>query len=479
HGSFYEQEAKEKLQTSPPFKMTEKACFTARGDLRTLARISLPLMFYLFCECLTLASERVFLSYYSLEAVQGALSGLYLAAIFQLSTVAIASMAQVFVGYYHGGGERIQIGPCVWQLIWFSLLSSLLVLPLSHLASLWYFKGTAIEQVGREYFKVLSYGNFLFPLNAALTSFYLGRGKTVLVSIATITSYGLQLLLSWLLIFGVQGIIPPLGAQGAALGQCLSLGSLSLFFFFLLMRKSHRDCYQTNQWKLRPSALWGFIRPGLVRALNQFVIRLYWILYVSLILKKGGLYLDVLTVGGLVFAFFRFIIVGLLQAMLTITSNLLGKKSYHELWRFFRSSSLYVGMISGLLFIVLIYFPNVLLCFFDPSSKALFTQLFHKINLSMWALLTLIFMQCCPLAALTAMQDLKCQFYSTLFVSTVPFLSVYFGLKWDLLQPDQIWIVSVCEALIFATVYSLRLRLNLATNKLDFLSRKVTPLKTN
>lgn len=459
--------------------MTEKACFTAKGDLRTLTKISLPLMLYLFCECLTLASERVFLSHYSLEAVQGALSGLYLAAIFQLSTVAIASMAQVFIGYYHGGGERIQIGPCVWQLIWFSLLSSVLVLPLSHLASLWYFKGTTIEQVGREYFKVLSYGNFLFPLNAALTSFYLGRGKTVLVSIATIASYGLQLLLSWLLIFGIQGIIPPLGAKGAALGQCLSLASLSLFFFFLFMRKSHRDFYRTNQWKLRPSALWGFIRPGLVRALNQFLIRLSWILNVSLILKKGGLYLDVLTIGGIVFAFFRFIIAGLLQAMLTITSNLLGKKSFQELWKFFRSSALYVGMISALLFILLIYFPNALLCFFDPSSKVLFTQLFHKINLSMWALLTLVSVQCCPLAAITAIQDLKCQFYSTLFVWIIPFSVFYFGLKRDLLQPDQIWAVNASEALIFAIIYSFRIRRKLTTFDLDFHLSKVTPLKIN
>lgn len=152
------------------------------GSFGTLVRNSLPFFLFLFCESLTTFGERIFLSYHGVEALSGALNGMYLAFIFQSPCIAIASMAQVFVGLYQGRGELKRIGPCVWQLIWFSFLSLAVTLPLSMWCSSLYFRNTSIEQMGIHYFNVLNLGNFLFPLSTALTSFYLGRGKTVLVT---------------------------------------------------------------------------------------------------------------------------------------------------------------------------------------------------------------------------------------------------------------------------------------------------------
>ena len=65
------------------------------GNLKTLTRISLPIMLFLFCEALTLFFERIFLSYHSMNAVHASLNAGYLATIFQSPCVAIAAMAQV------------------------------------------------------------------------------------------------------------------------------------------------------------------------------------------------------------------------------------------------------------------------------------------------------------------------------------------------------------------------------------------------
>ena len=131
-----------------------------KGDLRALIRISVPLMLFLFCEALTLFCERIFLSYHSIDSVHGSLSASYLAKIFQAPCIAIGAMGQVFVGFYQGSGEYKQIGPCVWQLIWFSFLSFLITLPLSYLVSSWYFRGTAIEKIGVECFLILCFRKF-------------------------------------------------------------------------------------------------------------------------------------------------------------------------------------------------------------------------------------------------------------------------------------------------------------------------------
>src|SRR5687768_7157956 len=100
-----------------------------RGDVLTFIRISFPLLLFLFCESLTTFFEYIFLSHHSPEAVSSSLNGTYLAFMFNSPCVAIASMAQVFIGYYQGSGELKRIGPCVWQLIWFSFLSLIITLP--------------------------------------------------------------------------------------------------------------------------------------------------------------------------------------------------------------------------------------------------------------------------------------------------------------------------------------------------------------
>jgi MATE family multidrug resistance protein len=217
-----------------------------RGDLRTLIRISLPFTLFLFCESLVAFWERIFLSYQGIEAVSSALNGAYLAIAFQAPCIGIASMAQVFIGHYQGRGELKRIGPCVWQLIWFSLLSLVITLPLSFWSSSLFFRGTAIQQLAPPYFNILAWGNFLFPLNVALTSFYLGRGKTMLVTLLLLASYACNVVLCWALIFGIKGLILPLGIRGAALAKCISMGIFCLIFLGSFLNRKNRELYDTG-----------------------------------------------------------------------------------------------------------------------------------------------------------------------------------------------------------------------------------------
>lgn len=295
-----------------------------KGDLRTLMRISIPLMFFLFCEAITFFCERVFLSYHSLDSLRGSLNATYLATLFQSPCVAIAVMAQVSVGFYQGNSEYKRIGPCVWQLIWFSFLSFLVTLPISYQVSSWYFRGTVIEKVGVEYFMILALGNFLFPLNTALSAFYLGRGKTLLVTSLMLTSYVLNLFLSWLLIFGTAEIVPALGAKGAALAKCISLGIICCIFFSTFLSRKNREIYSTDFWRFSPTALWHYVCPGLVRALGYLSSKICWVAACYVMIKKGGRYLDVLTIGGTIITFLVFTTNGLYKAILTIASNLIG-----------------------------------------------------------------------------------------------------------------------------------------------------------
>lgn len=438
--------------------MDEACTPIIKGDLRTLIRISLPLMFFLFCEALMSFCERIFLSYHSVESVPGSLSAGYLATVFQAPCIAIAAMAQVFVGFYQGSNEYKRIGPCVWQLIWFAFLSFLITLPLSYLVSSWYFKETVIEKVAIEYFLVLAFGNSLFPLSTALASFYLGRGKTLLVTSLMLTSYALNLSLSWLLIFGVANFIPSLGAKGAALAKCISLGAICSIFFVTFLTKKNREIYHTHLWRFSPTALWQYISPGLVRALGYLSSKICWTATCYVMIKKGGHHLDVLTIGGTVISFLVFTTNGIYKAILTIASNLIGAEKSSELWRLCRSFILYAGIITALLGLPLIFFPDILTHFFDTSSKEIFRKTFKEISYWIWLYMFAVTVQMSFCALLVTLKELKSQLYCYFLLWPLSSLFVYFGMGLKGWQADKLWLLIAFESTATMLFFFIRLR---------------------
>lgn len=428
----------------------------ACGDLRALMRISMPLMLFLFCESLSSFCERIFLSYHSTNAVYGSLNASYLATIFQSPCIAISAMAQVFVGFYYGGRNQHQIGPCVWQLIWFSLLSLLITLPLSFLGASWYFKDAAIREAGLDYFMILAFGNFLFPLNTALSSFYVGRGRTILVSTLMLSSYAVHLGLSWLLIFGAPPFLPALGPKGAALAKCLSLGLLSVVFFSFFLNKKNRILYRTHLWQFSPRALWHYMRPGMARAFGYLSSKVCWVTTSYIIISKGGAYLDVLTVGGTVITFLVFITAGIYRATLTIASNLIGAGKIVEIKTLCRSFTLYALGIAALLTIPLLFYPHSLIYFFSDSAQEIFLRTFKSINHWILIYILALTVQSSFCALLVTLKDLKIQLYCSIFISPIPIFLAYFGLgRWS---ADKLWAIMIFENMALLLFFFIRLK---------------------
>lgn len=427
-----------------------------KGDLRTLFRISSPLMLFLFCETLTAFCERIFLSHSSVNAVHSSLNATYLAYIFQNPCMAISAMAQVFVGLYQGSGELKRIGSCIWQLIWFSILSIFLTLPLSLWGASLYFRGTVLQEAGMQYFLILALGNFLYPLNTALASFYLGRGKTLFITSLMLATYAFDILLSWVLIFGAQPIIPPLGVQGAALSKCISLGLFCCLLFAAFLSKKNRELYDTGNWRFSFPALWEYVKPGLVRAFGYLSARVWWIAISSLMIKKGGEYLEVQTIGGTIINFLVFISNGMYRAILTIASNLLGAERYSEMWRLCRSAFVYVLSIGTILALPLLFYPNSLLCFFDPSLRATFEITFSGINHWIWLYIIALALQMSLCGFLVAARDLKTQLYCSLFNFLLTFVPIYLTIGLNAWNPKILWMTMAFDNLILASIFFFR-----------------------
>src|SRR6185436_11459533 len=125
--------------------------------------------------------DRLFLTWYSQEAVAGAVTSLFTVWVFISLFLGTGEYLTTFVAQYLGAGRPRRIGPVVWQGIYFSLAAGLFVASLTPLArpvfeAAGHAPGVMVHEVS--YARILMWGAFPIILMATLSTFFAGRGST-------------------------------------------------------------------------------------------------------------------------------------------------------------------------------------------------------------------------------------------------------------------------------------------------------------
>ncbi|HWX24734.1 MAG TPA: MATE family efflux transporter, partial [Vicinamibacteria bacterium] len=202
--------------------------------------------------------NRLFLTWYSAEALAGAVTGFFVAISLIGLFSATGEYLTTFVAQYLGAGRPERVGPEIWQGIYFSALSGVFVATLSPLAGpLFRWAGHEPLVMGYEvaYTRILMMGAFPIILMATLSTFFAGRGETRVVLLVTLMVTALNVLLDYLWIFGHWGF-PRGGVVGAALATITSESFGALAFFALMTRKPLREAHRTlSGWRLEGDLL--------------------------------------------------------------------------------------------------------------------------------------------------------------------------------------------------------------------------------
>lgn len=427
------------------------------ASLRELLFLSLPLILGLFSTSFMGFCDRLFLARYSMNAWQGSVAASNLILLFQHPLLRVVMMTQVFVGLYYGSRKYEQIGPAVWQMIWMSLFSMILTLPLSKIAAPFFFEGTTVQMEANLYFSTMMLVNFLFPLGTALSVFFIGQGRMNIIFFATLLSQIVNIGLDYLLIFGMEGFFPPLGAFGAALATGIAQLIFCLLLFSQFLKKRERELFATGDCSFKWSPFWKQFQTGLPRAIGRLIILIAWGGISRFMTVKGGDFLRVLSVGSTLTLLFTFINDGMHQGLVTIASNLVGKRDYARLWKLVRSSLLMLGIMTSVLAIPYLIFPEYTLSFFfsealSPQSL----QILKRSCISLWVFFFFYGYNAIGLSLIMATQDMK--FYlSVIWVTLVTsFAPVYFGMNYLNWPPDVVWHVISFDGLFFGSLFLLR-----------------------
>lgn len=422
-------------------EMIEKQiAFNLTGKVKEFTLLFIPILLVSFSSCLFLLVEKVLLAQLSIEEMEAAVSVAYICQIFQIVCISLAMMAQVSVAGWFGAKNWKTIGPGIWQFIWFSFLSMLITVPIGLAYGNYFLAQTSIQEIAHPYFYFLTSINFIYPLGTALSCFYLGRGKTRLVLIASVGSQILKIALAIPLILGWDPWIPSFGLLGGAISTLLAQGGYCVVLFAAYCSSENRKNFSSNIWKFQPKLFWECIQPGILRATNRILNVTCWASIAQLMAAKGGDYLIILSIGGALSLFLPFLGDAICQAQTIIVSQIIGARKFNLLGRAFFS-----GILLALVFVVL---TSILLVGFSTFTfEYLFTNVtldpgvVHRVFLGVWISFAFYTFGYVGISYILAFKDMNFSLFMGAFNWINGYLLMYIALEKIEISADLFWLI--------------------------------------
>jgi MATE family multidrug resistance protein len=244
------------------------------GGCAEVLVMSLPLTISIGAQSIQMFIDRMFLTWYSADAMSAAMqAGITSFAIGSLF-VGTASYVNTFVAQYTGANRADRTGPAVWQGIYFSVMSGLIMLCLIPLARV-LFDWMGHEQVIRHnevvYFQIMCIGMLPVFIASCLSGFFIGQSRTRIVMYANLIATTVNILLDYVLIFGKWGF-PRWGVAGAAWATVIASFFSVLLYLCLFFRSDYRArCASLSGWRFEAQLFLRLIHYGLPNGV-QFML---------------------------------------------------------------------------------------------------------------------------------------------------------------------------------------------------------------
>lgn len=238
-------------------KLYKSDFLTNDGSILNVLRVALPLILSSSCHAVNMFMDRLMLTRYSQSSAAAALTSGLTSFTLQCFFVGAVGYAGTFVAQYSGANQNKRVGTAVWQGIFLALAGAVFMAS----CCLWipYLFAAlnhepAVEKQENIYFTWLALGSGVFLLQQALSCFWSGRGKTMMVLLVSILVTMLNLPLNYIFIYGKLGC-PEMGTAGAALGTVLAaLAGLVIyaagFFGLKSSRKHFSTCSNIFDWDM-------------------------------------------------------------------------------------------------------------------------------------------------------------------------------------------------------------------------------------
>ena len=327
-----------------------------------LIKLTLPILLALWSTHLLNIVNRALLLQHSPAVLNVAALSISYCGAFTAFFYRVARIASVYTGQLNGARDHQHLASPMWQMIYLALFSTLFFLPMTYLVQ---YSPLLPDNYANEiiHYRQLIFGTApFFIAYTALLAFFSGKGKTKLIATITIAGGVIRTLLNYLLIGGIPGKLPALGAIGNAYAQIfVKIVEFSILGYCLIAGVHVRIDWQTCRFNLK--LFLNCIKTGFPLALNSFLALAIWHLIHLKLSHYSTELTTVWSISSSIFICLNFASQGIGKATAIAVSNLIGKQNLsaiHQVYRRFLLISLVLALIlCGILTAICFYLSRL------------------------------------------------------------------------------------------------------------------------
>lgn len=245
-----------------------------QGGYRDVLKIAIPLILSTGAWSILLFVDRMFLAWYSPEAIAAAMPAGMASFALMCFFIGTAAYVGTFVAQYYGAEEHQKVGAIVWQGIYLAMFALPVIFVAFFLADLFFASLGHTAEVAKleaDYFKLLMFSAPFLIASNALSSFFSGLGKTIIVMWVSVLIMMINILLDYLFIFGFWGL-PAMGVSGAAIATNIAICCGFLVYTSLFLSQHNQSEFHTyKNWRFDYRLSKRLIHFGLPNGVRLFI----------------------------------------------------------------------------------------------------------------------------------------------------------------------------------------------------------------
>ena len=317
------------------------------GSIGELWTVSFPLMITIMSSLTMLFVDRCFLAYYSSDALNASVNAASLGWSFLIGVGIITGIAQIFVAQYNGAEKFKDVSRPVWQMIYLAVFSVVIFIPLGIWGAEYFFYGFRYKRMASDYFRWMMMLAPFFAIHSALASFYIGRGKTKIITALSVFANIVNIGLDYIFIFGWKDYFPSLGVKGAAIATGMGGVFLSVSLFWMFLRKDNAIKYGTHNYSFDYKIFMSCLKVGVPSGISVMVEIVGWSLFYRMLTNLGEIPITVASICQSLFILIFFFTEGIGKGASVIAGNRIGAGRTDSI-----VSILYAGVKLNIIFII-------------------------------------------------------------------------------------------------------------------------------
>jgi MATE family multidrug resistance protein len=317
-------------------------------------------------------TDRVFLTWYSPDAVAASMPAGIVNFTFTCLFFGTASYVGTFVAQYYGACEYHKIGKSLWQGLYISLIGSAVLFIIGFAAEPMFRivdHSPEVQKLEVIYFKILCFGSLGPIASSVFSGFYSGRGENWPVMWISFISAGVNIILDYVLIFGRFGF-PEMGVEGAAIATVIAGFTPLAIYFFLVFGREYNAKYKTlSSYKFDSELFSRILKFGLPSGIHMFIEVAGFSGFLLIVGRLGTTELAATNIALNINTIAFMPMIGFGIAISMLTGQNIGKGSLdiaeRVIWSGFQICFVYMALIAATYF----FFPGVYIYPFEVNAE--------------------------------------------------------------------------------------------------------------